>query len=171
MNGIGLPDRRESSSGLRSIARVSGMFRPAVLRLQEIQEAPATLIVRMIPQTDPSSVFWSKRFPTASNGAAKDYSHGRASGGVDRAEAERRPNSLRPQARGLPEGGRRGSWGAEHGNEKVLRPPTLYKGMFPCFLGGFLSRFVLVISRPAMIRRRVCRGSITSSMKPRSAAT
>lgn len=46
-----------------------------------------------------------------------------------------------------------------------------YSGIFPCFLGGFLSRFVLVISRPAMIRRRVWRGSMTSSMKPRSAAT
>jgi len=54
--------------------------------------------------------------------------------------------------------------------DQDLLEPSLHRGMLPCFLGGFWSRLVRAMSRPVMILRRVCRGSITSSMKPRSAA-
>ena len=39
-----------------------------------------------------------------------------------------------------------------------------HSGMFPCFLGGFVSRLVDSISRDWMIRGRVSSGWITSSM-------
>lgn len=45
-----------------------------------------------------------------------------------------------------------------------------HSGMFACFLGGLVSRLFLSSSRPAMIRGRVSRGSITSSTNPRDAA-
>lgn len=52
------------------------------------------------------------------------------------------------------------------------RPGTYspYNGMFPCFFGGFLSRFPSSISSAAHNRRRVSRGRITASTYPRSAA-
>jgi hypothetical protein len=44
-------------------------------------------------------------------------------------------------------------------------------GILPCFLGGFLSRLVSSLASAAIRRVRVWRGRITSSMKPREAAT
>ena len=43
--------------------------------------------------------------------------------------------------------------------------------MFPCFFGGFLSRLVSRPASAAISLARVWRGRITSSMKPRAAAT
>ena len=57
------------------------------------------------------------------------------------------------------------------GDEHLLERARGHRGMFPCFFGGFLSRLPRAISRPATIFLRVWRGSITSSTKPRSAAT
>ncbi len=57
------------------------------------------------------------------------------------------------------------------GDQDLPEGSFAQSGMLPCLRGGFRSRLVLVICRPAMIFRRVCRGSITSSMNPRSAAT
>ena len=44
-------------------------------------------------------------------------------------------------------------------------------GMFPCFLGGFLSRLVRSVSSASIRRGRVSRGSMMSSTYPRAAAT
>ena len=57
------------------------------------------------------------------------------------------------------------------GDEDLAERAHAHRGMFPCFLGGFLSRLPRAISSPATIFFRVWRGSITSSTKPRSAAT
>ena len=57
------------------------------------------------------------------------------------------------------------------GDEQLGEGRLAHSGMFPCFLGGLRSRLARAIASPAMILRRVCRGSITSSTKPRSAAT
>ena len=57
------------------------------------------------------------------------------------------------------------------GDEDLAERPRAHRGMFPCFFGGFLSRLPRAISSPATIFLRVWRGSITSSTKPRSAAT
>jgi len=46
-----------------------------------------------------------------------------------------------------------------------------YNGTFPCFFRGVVSVLCCSISSARMIRHRVSRGSITSSMYPRSAAT
>ena len=46
-----------------------------------------------------------------------------------------------------------------------------YSGTFPCFFRGVVSVLCCSISSARMIRHRVSRGSITSSMYPRSAAT
>ncbi len=52
------------------------------------------------------------------------------------------------------------------------RPPRMnYSGIFPCFFGGFLSRFVSSISKARINFPRVSRGRITASTNPRSAAT
>jgi len=45
-----------------------------------------------------------------------------------------------------------------------------YSGMFPCFFRGVVSVLCCSISSARMICQRVSRGSITSSMYPRSAA-
>jgi hypothetical protein len=45
-----------------------------------------------------------------------------------------------------------------------------HSGIFPCFLGGFLSRLPSSISSAAIRRRRVSCGKITASTYPRSAA-
>src|SRR4029079_4896401 len=47
----------------------------------------------------------------------------------------------------------------------------LHSGMFPCLRGGFLSRLVSNWFRAVISFRRVSRGAMTSSMKPRLAAT
>ena len=47
----------------------------------------------------------------------------------------------------------------------------IYNGMLPCFLGGLRSRLVSSAPSAAISLARVCRGKMTSSMKPRSAAT
>ena len=49
-------------------------------------------------------------------------------------------------------------------------PPTNHKGMFPCFLRGIVSTLFSSIRSARITRGRVSRGSITSSMNPRSAA-
>jgi hypothetical protein len=46
-----------------------------------------------------------------------------------------------------------------------------YSGIFPCFLGGLVSRLFSSSDKARMSFGRVSEGSITSSMKPRSAAT
>ena len=46
-----------------------------------------------------------------------------------------------------------------------------YSGMLPCFLGGRVSRLFRSISMTRIRRGRVSLGSITSSTRPRSAAT
>src|SRR5690606_22298986 len=46
-----------------------------------------------------------------------------------------------------------------------------HSGMLSCFLVGTLARFLRSVSKARMTRRRVLCGRITSSMKPRSAAT
>jgi hypothetical protein len=46
-----------------------------------------------------------------------------------------------------------------------------YSGIFPCFFGGFLSRFVSSISSAWISFLRVSCGRITESTYPRSAAT
>ena len=51
----------------------------------------------------------------------------------------------------------------------LLKAAGIYKGMLPCFLGGLLSVLFWSISSARMIFRRVSRGSMTSSMKPREA--
>src|SRR3989442_6353619 len=48
--------------------------------------------------------------------------------------------------------------------------PWPYKGMFPCFLGGLASLFVLKRSKYLIRTSRVSLGLITSSMYPCSAA-
>src|SRR4029079_12449253 len=48
--------------------------------------------------------------------------------------------------------------------------PRAHRGMFPCFLGGFLSRFVSSVARAVINFARVSRGRMISSIKPRSAA-
>jgi len=48
---------------------------------------------------------------------------------------------------------------------------TGYSGIFPCFLGGFLSRLVPSISSAWISLLRVSRGWMTASTNPRSAAT
>ena len=48
---------------------------------------------------------------------------------------------------------------------------TTYSGMLPCLRAGSSSRFVRSSSSPAISLTRVSAGSITSSTKPRSAAT
>ncbi len=53
----------------------------------------------------------------------------------------------------------------------LLKASGDYSGIFPCFLGGLLSVLFWSISRAPMILRRVSRGSITSSIKPREAVT
>src|SRR5512141_2875627 len=50
-------------------------------------------------------------------------------------------------------------------------PLESYNGMQPCFLGGLLSRLLDSISSALINRGRVSRGSITSSIYPREAAT
>ncbi len=47
--------------------------------------------------------------------------------------------------------------------------PNGYSGMLPCFFGGFRSALFSSISSARTIFDRVCRGSITSSKKPRPA--
>src|SRR5207302_10914772 len=42
-----------------------------------------------------------------------------------------------------------------------------HRGMLPCLRGGFRSRLLRVMSRPATIFRRVWRGKMTSSTKDR----
>ena len=42
--------------------------------------------------------------------------------------------------------------------------PEPYSGMFPCFLGGFLSRLFRSMANVVMSFRRVKRGSMISSM-------
>jgi membrane associated rhomboid family serine protease len=61
--------------------------------------------------------------------------------------------------------------------EECLCTPTggariagAYSGTFPCFLRGVVSVLCCSISSARMICQRVSRGSITSSMYPRSAA-
>src|SRR5207249_2128619 len=51
-------------------------------------------------------------------------------------------------------------------------PPAVprYRGMLPCFLGGFLSRFVSSVASASIRRGRVSRGSMMSSRYPRAAA-
>jgi hypothetical protein len=51
------------------------------------------------------------------------------------------------------------------------KKPAGYNGIFPCFLAGFLSRFVASISSAEFNLRRVSLGRMTASMYPRSAAT
>ncbi len=55
-----------------------------------------------------------------------------------------------------------------------MSPPVRFfsdhKGIFPCFFRGRLSRFPWSISRALMSSRRVCRGSMIESTKPRAAA-
>src|SRR5581483_9818672 len=46
-----------------------------------------------------------------------------------------------------------------------------HSGMFPCFFGGFLSRLFARFLSAVISFARVSRGSITSSRKPRPAAT
>lgn len=41
--------------------------------------------------------------------------------------------------------------------------PEIYNGIFPCFFGGFFSRFPSSISSASISRRRVSCGSITAS--------
>src|SRR6202035_1875607 len=53
--------------------------------------------------------------------------------------------------------------------EFVGRPLENYSGMFPCFLGGFLSRLVSSIASAWINFLRVSRGWITASTNPRSA--
>src|SRR5206468_5032394 len=45
-----------------------------------------------------------------------------------------------------------------------------YSGIFPCFFGGFLSRLFLDMANAVISFRRVKRGSMISSIYPRSAA-
>ena len=45
-----------------------------------------------------------------------------------------------------------------------------YSGIFPCFLGGFVSRLVSSMRRAVMSLGRVSRGWMTASTQPRSAA-
>ena len=50
-------------------------------------------------------------------------------------------------------------------HDRVLWPVMLfYIGMLPCFLAGRLSRLVESCARARQMRKRVLRGSITSSM-------
>ncbi len=58
-----------------------------------------------------------------------------------------------------------------HGNLAAIGDEHSHSGMFPCFLGGFLSRFVSSPASAAMSFDRVCLGRITSSTNPREAAT
>ncbi len=53
---------------------------------------------------------------------------------------------------------------------ELARAVTSYSGMFPCFLGGFLSRLLPQLASAAMSLARVMRGWMISSMKPRDAA-
>ena len=46
-----------------------------------------------------------------------------------------------------------------------------YNGIFPCFLGGFLSRLISSIASAWISFFRVSRGWMTASTKPRSATT
>src|SRR5262249_24882925 len=57
------------------------------------------------------------------------------------------------------------------GDEQLREAARAQSGMFPCLRGGLRSRLLRAISSPATIFLRVLRGSITSSTKPRSAAT
>src|SRR5690606_8942148 len=52
-----------------------------------------------------------------------------------------------------------------------LAQHELHSGMFPCFFLGMAARLPRSVSKARMTRRRVPCGMITSSMKPRSAAT
>src|SRR3954447_7846784 len=46
----------------------------------------------------------------------------------------------------------------------------VYSGMLPCFFGGFLSRLFSRFFNAVISLRRVSRGRMTSSTKPRDAA-
>ena len=65
----------------------------------------------------------------------------------------------------------------EHSEPGVQFEPQLpreaarYKGMLPCFFGGFLSRFVSRDLNAVMSFALVWRGAMISSTYPRSAAT
>src|SRR5215217_1484598 len=52
-----------------------------------------------------------------------------------------------------------------------LNDRLVHRGMFPCFLGGRVSRLVRSRRRARMISARVSLGLITASTYPRSAAT
>jgi hypothetical protein len=54
--------------------------------------------------------------------------------------------------------------------QEVATDGGVYNGMFPCFFGGFLSRLFRSIANVVMSFGRVDRGSMISSMYPRSAA-
>jgi hypothetical protein len=58
----------------------------------------------------------------------------------------------------------------EDAQTKHHRAGLNYSGMFPCFLGGLESRLFSKESKASIIRRRVSRGSSTSSTYPSSAA-
>src|SRR5271157_928241 len=58
-----------------------------------------------------------------------------------------------------------------HKSRKVTRNGTPYSGIFPCFFGGLLSRFVSSMASAWISFLRVSRGWITASTKPRSETT
>ena len=55
--------------------------------------------------------------------------------------------------------------------ENDYPPRAIYSGIFPCFFGGFLSRFVSSMASAWINFFRVSRGCITASTNPRSATT
>ena len=58
----------------------------------------------------------------------------------------------------------------ETAQQHQRRPENLHSGIFPCFLGGFLSRLFSSAASAVINLSRVSLGSITASMKPRFAA-
>ena len=59
---------------------------------------------------------------------------------------------------------------AARGGSEADDEPATHNGTLPCLRWGSSSRLVRSIARPATSLRRVSAGSMTSSMKPRSAA-
>src|SRR5690606_32263870 len=61
---------------------------------------------------------------------------------------------------------RRGAQAAQSaaGAQRARKRARPYNGIFPCFFGGFESRFSRSMSSALISRARVSRGSITSSM-------
>jgi hypothetical protein len=55
---------------------------------------------------------------------------------------------------------------ADHSNPAARPAPISYSGMFPCFLGGFLSRLVFSAASARTSRARVSLGRMTSSTYP-----